>query len=87
MIPNLISLVVSSRSKLWAKLKSRNIKADELRTLLKMEGFELDHQKGSHQFWKRATQRYVLATHGKDLKLYQIKQAMEVLDGHSNEKK
>jgi len=77
---------MGSRAKLWIKLKNKSIKADELRTLLKMYGFILDHQKGSHQFWKKGIQRYVLATHGKDLKSYQIKQAIEVLEDRPNEK-
>jgi len=70
---------MSKTEKLIAKLKSGNIDAIELRSLLKKLNWSLDHSTGSHEVWFKDGARFVLATHGKDLKLYQIKQAQKAL--------
>jgi hypothetical protein len=79
-ISNMISYrYMSKTEKLIAKLKSGNIDAIELRSLLKKLNWSLDHSTGSHEVWFKDGARFVLATHGKDLKLYQIKQAQKAL--------
>jgi predicted RNA binding protein YcfA (HicA-like mRNA interferase family) len=70
---------VVKRDKLLAKLENGSIDAGELRTLLKQSGWYLAHQKGSHEVWANRSERFVLATHSKDLKPYQIKDAKERL--------
>ena len=70
---------MTKTTKLKTKLKIGNIDARELRTLLTQEGWALDRVKGSHEFWEKGPLTFVLATHSKDLKLYQIKQARLVL--------
>lgn len=70
---------MSKTDKLKAKLKNRSIKAKELVTLLKKLGWTLRDTEGSHQQWVNGVQRFTLATHDKDLKPYQIKEAQEKL--------
>ena len=70
---------MSKTDKLKAKLENGTIKANELRTLLGKEGFVLDRTKGSHEIWVKGKKSLVLATHGKELKPYQIKEAKGVI--------
>jgi len=73
------AIKMTKAAKLKSKLRMGTIDARELRTLLKQEGWRLDRVKGSHEFWERGTLTFVLATHSKDLKPYQVRQAREVL--------
>jgi len=71
---------VSKILKLIDKLKRGSISADELRTLMRKKGWILDDQEGSHEQWYHPEKKYpnnvfTLATHSKDLKPYQIKEA------------
>lgn len=70
---------MTKQEKLLTKLKAGHIDARELRTLLVKLGWSLDRTKGSHEFWERGTETFVLATHSDDLKPYQKKQAKEAL--------
>ena len=70
---------MDKNSKLKIKLANGSITARELRTLLLVEGWQLDRTRGSHEFWVNGAKTYVLATHGKDLKRYQMKQASQLL--------
>lgn len=70
---------MSKHAKLKMKLENGTINANELRTLLNKEGFSLHRTSGSHEVWIRGERTLVLATHGKDLKPYQIKEAREIL--------
>lgn len=72
---------MSKADKLKQKLLNGSISGPELRTLIKSEGAILDRTKGSHEVWALGKKTLVLATHGKDLKPYQIKQAKEFLNG------
>ena len=66
--------------KLREALQKGVISAKDLRTLLQRLGWSLDRQKGSHEQWLGPdSQRMTLATHSKDLKPYQIKEAQEKL--------
>lgn len=76
---------MTKAEKLREKLERKIISALELRTLLKAEGATLDRTRGSHEVWKLGDKRMVLATHGKDLKPYQIKEAKEFLYGTQKE--
>lgn len=66
-------------AKLKTKLANRSVTARELRALLLLEGWLLERTRGSHEFWVNGPKTFVLAVHGKDLKLYQIKQASQLL--------
>lgn len=69
---------MSKTEKLLAKLNNGSISASELRTLLLKLGWRLDRQKGSHEQWLGPNGRFLtLATHSKELKPYQIKEAKE----------
>ncbi len=70
---------MSSTDKLKRKLESGSIDARELRTLLKQMGWSLNRTKGSHEAWVKESKTFILATHSKDLKPYQIKQAQNLL--------
>lgn len=70
---------MTKATKLKAKLEAGSIDGRELRTLLKHEGWVLDRVKGSHEFWEKGLLTFVFATHSKDLKPYQVKQACSVL--------
>lgn len=70
---------MTKAEKLRAKLKARKINARELRTLLKQEGAIMDRTVGSHEHWVMNGKVLTLATHSKDLKVYQIKEAIEFL--------
>lgn len=70
---------MSKIEKLVKKLNNKTINAKELRALMIALGAELKGTRGSHERWYFNSRRYVLATHGKDLKEYQIKQAKEFL--------
>lgn len=70
---------MSSIDKLKSKLERGSIKARELRALMNQLGWQLDRIKGSHEVWIKGSKTFVLATHSQDLKLYQIKQAQNML--------
>ncbi|MGZ3687304.1 MAG: type II toxin-antitoxin system HicA family toxin [Bdellovibrionota bacterium] len=70
---------MSKTAKLKEKLRHGSIDARELRTLFKQIGWVLDRTKGSHEFWVSGSLVFVFATHSKDLKPYQLKQARMVL--------
>jgi len=70
---------MSRDAKLKDKLSRGSITARELRALLELRGWRLDRTRGSHEFWINGPQTFVLATHSKDLKHYQIKQAQQLL--------
>ena len=70
---------MNSTEKLKAKLDNGSIDARKLRTLLKQLGWALNRTKGSHEVWVKGTETFILATHSKDLKPYQIKQAQNLL--------
>jgi predicted RNA binding protein YcfA (HicA-like mRNA interferase family) len=70
---------MSREAKLTSKLLSGAISARELRALLEIRGWRIDRTRGSHEFWVCGPRTFVLATHGKDLKRYQIKQAQQAL--------
>jgi hypothetical protein len=70
---------VSKLEKLLAKLKSETITAGELRTLMGQLGVEYKGARGSHEKYVFGEKLFILATHSKDLKRYQIKQAREFL--------
>ncbi|MEZ4814265.1 MAG: type II toxin-antitoxin system HicA family toxin [Bdellovibrionota bacterium] len=76
---------MTKTEKLKEKLEQKTISASELRTLLKKEGAVLDRTKGSHEVWKLGDKTMTLATHNKDLKNYQMKQAKEFLYGTQKE--
>ncbi len=75
---------VSSTDKLKRKLDNSSIDARELRTLLKQMGWTLNRTKGSHEVWVKRSKTFILATHSKDLKPYQIKQAQNLLLEENN---
>jgi predicted RNA binding protein YcfA (HicA-like mRNA interferase family) len=77
---------MSKKAKLLAKLKSGSINAKELRTLLNQCGWLLDRTKGSHEAWVKGSDTMILATHDKELKRYQIKEAHKHLLGDDCEK-
>jgi len=70
---------LSKVEKLLDKLRRDSIDAAELRTLLGQLGWIRDRTKGSHEIWINHDQKLILATHSKDLKRYQIKQAKALL--------
>lgn len=70
---------MAKADKLKEKLRAGAIDARELRTLLGQCGWVLDRVRGSHEFWERGSATFVLATHSKDLKPYQIRQARSVI--------
>lgn len=75
---------MSKTEKLLQKLENGSIKADELRTLLGKMGYELKKTEGSHEQWVNPNKSYpenclTLATHSKELKPYQIKEAKKRL--------
>lgn len=71
---------MSTAAKLQQKLLSGSINALQLRTLLKQQGWVLDRSKGSHEVWASGGKTLVLATHSKDLKPYQIREAQMKLN-------
>ena len=72
---------MTTKAKLMGKLLRGTIDGKELRTLFKQRGWYLDRVKGSHEIWCRETKTFVLATHSKDLKPYQIQEAKQCLLG------
>lgn len=69
---------MSKADKLFEKLTSGSINAQELRTLLKQRGWRLARSSSSHEQWVGPNnERMTLATHSKDLMRYQIKEAQE----------
>ena len=71
---------MSKIEKFIEKLRNGSLKADELRTLLKLFGWFLDRQRGSHEQWRGPKgEKMTLATHSKELKPYQIKEALRAL--------
>ena len=82
MISIMISFILQAMTKLdklIAKLKNGNIDAVELRALLGKLGWRLERTRGSHEIWVQGPETFVIATHAKDLKPYQKKQARDVL--------
>jgi predicted RNA binding protein YcfA (HicA-like mRNA interferase family) len=71
---------MSKTDKLLSKLRYKSISADELRTLLRHLGWRLDRCKGSHEQWIKNGRVVTLATHGQELKTYQIKQFLEAIE-------
>jgi predicted RNA binding protein YcfA (HicA-like mRNA interferase family) len=71
---------MSKADKLLQKLLNGTIKAIELRTLLLALGAKLERTKGSHEQWSKGKEKMTLATHSKDLKPYQIRNAREFLN-------
>lgn len=71
---------MSKADKLLAKLKNGSISAQEMKTLLGQLGWVLARQKGSHEQWLKNGKVITLATHSKDLKPYQIKQVLKVVE-------
>jgi predicted RNA binding protein YcfA (HicA-like mRNA interferase family) len=79
---------MTAKSKLETKLLRGKISANQLRTLLHYKGWYIDRISGSHEIWCREAKTFVLATHSKDLKPYQIREAQECLFGdEENDKK
>jgi len=76
---------MSKTDRLLEKLNNKTISASELYTLLRRLGFVLDRQRGSHQCWKKGSKVLILSPHGNELKPYQIKQAIEVVKGETDE--
>ena len=70
---------MDKRSKFKSNLINGSISARELRALLLLEGRQLERTCGSHEFWTKGALTFVLATHSKDLKRYQIKLASQLL--------
>lgn len=69
---------MGTTEKLIVKLNNGGISANELRTLLLRLNWVLDRTKGSHEQWLGPSkQRMTLATHTKELKPYQIKEARD----------
>ena len=66
-------------AKLRSKLKEGFIDGKELRYLLRHDGWTCERTRGSHEIWVKAERTFVLATHSKDLKPYQIKEARLLL--------
>jgi len=66
---------MTKHEKLFGKLQNGRINAVELRSLLRQAGWSLNRTKGSHEIWENGPQTFVLATHSKDLKPYQVKLA------------
>jgi len=71
---------MGSQEKLRKKLHQGSIDARDLRTLLRQDGWVLDRTSGSHEVWKNKAKTFILATHSKDLKRYQIKLAQKMLE-------
>jgi predicted RNA binding protein YcfA (HicA-like mRNA interferase family) len=81
---------MSKTDKLLEKLRRGKISADDLRTLMKKLGWELDGTEGSHEQWwhptnKAPNNRLTLTTQSKDLKKYLIKEAQKKVLGEENE--
>ena len=70
---------MTKNAKLRSKLKDGSIDGKELRTFLQQEGWIIDRTRGSHEVWTKLSHTFVLATHSKDLKPYQIKEARALL--------
>ena len=70
---------MSKADKLREKLKHGKIDSREAANLLKQAGWAIDRQNGSHQIWARGKETFSLATHGKELKRYQIKAIQEAV--------
>jgi predicted RNA binding protein YcfA (HicA-like mRNA interferase family) len=70
---------MTKAAKLLEKLKNGSLDAQELRTLLKQNGWVLERVKGSHEVWTKDAETFILATHSKDLKRYQVKEAQRLL--------
>jgi predicted RNA binding protein YcfA (HicA-like mRNA interferase family) len=70
---------MSKTDKLLLKLKNGTISGKELRTLMNKLGWTHARTNGSHETWEKGSKTYILATHSKDLKAYQIKQAQKLM--------
>ena len=70
---------MAATEKLISKLLQGTINAKELRTLLKQKDWRLNRVRGSHEIWCKGSRTFVLATHSKDLKPYQRKEARDFL--------
>ena len=71
---------MSKTEKLLLKLINGSISAQEVKTLLGHFNWILARQKGSHEQWTKNGQVITLATHTKELKIYQIKQIRKALE-------
>ena len=71
---------MSKADKFLKKLQNGTISAKELETLLKQLGWSISNQKGSHVSWKYKDKRVTVATHGKEVPAYQIKQIKKALE-------
>lgn len=77
---------MTKNAKLKSKLKDGSINGRDLRTLLQQEGWLLERTRGSHEVWTKEMRTFVLATHSKELKPYQIREARMLLtEGTTNE--
>ena len=72
-------------SKLRLKLmRGSRLTASEVRKLLRLLGYELARQKGSHEQWVRESRTFTLACHGKDVPQYildALRSLLEERDG------
>lgn len=76
---------MTKNAKLTSKLKAGSINGKELRTLLQQEDWKLERTRGSHEIWTKGPHTFVLATHSKDLKPYQIKEARQLFTNLGDE--
>ena len=76
----MISLNPPVKNTLVEKLIRLSIKKKELDTLLGQLGFERKSGKGSHEKWlKESFPPIILATHDKEVKPYQLRQVIKIL--------
>lgn len=73
-------MIMSKIEKLLEKLKNETISASEVRTLLKKLGWALRNKVGSHEHWSLNDKRITIATHGKEIPFYQIRQIKKELE-------
>lgn len=68
--------------KLFEKIKNnpRNIKFDEIKALLKLYGFTLQRQKGSHQIYKMGNILVNIQKVNGKIKPYQVKQVILAIE-------
>lgn len=77
-------MISLSQDKRIAKLQNLTITKRELESLLISLGFILKPGKGSHRKWvKPGCGMIIVATHDKDLKRYQMRQALNILEQES----
>jgi predicted RNA binding protein YcfA (HicA-like mRNA interferase family) len=77
---------MTQRNKLRRKIRNnpRNVRFNEMKTLLSRFGFELVRTRGSHHFFRFDDGRYVqnitIPAHGTQVKPEYVKQVMDILD-------